>query len=209
MRLAPRSITERALLTGPLEPTNEGRAISRIAGLKPCQPYRSKFGCDFVSVIPRICVGRPTISTSSRAMSSRHCSPGSSRAGRSRSNDTPSKSVAAAVRAASSRVGMTWPMPRYFLLETWSDAEFVNHRRRGRHHNCRARPHHSERGGLHRSFPVRYQQSPRSSRKVARFSKTATARPAAGVGLEAGIRHTPRWYRNVHLRATEPRFRHT
>jgi len=51
-RLAPQPIVEDALLTGPLEPTNEWYAIAKIAGLKLCEAYRRQHGCDFVSVMP-------------------------------------------------------------------------------------------------------------------------------------------------------------
>ena len=51
-RLAPQPIPEDALLTGPLEPTNEWYAIAKIAGLKLCQAYRRQYGCDFISAMP-------------------------------------------------------------------------------------------------------------------------------------------------------------
>jgi len=51
-RLASQPMSESALLTGPLEPTNEWYAIAKIAGLKLCQAYRRQHGCDFVSVMP-------------------------------------------------------------------------------------------------------------------------------------------------------------
>ena len=51
-RNAPQPIEESALLTGPLEPTNEGYALAKIAGIKLCQFYREQFGCNFVSVMP-------------------------------------------------------------------------------------------------------------------------------------------------------------
>jgi GDP-L-fucose synthase len=51
-KLAPQPIFEDALLTGPLEPTNEWYAIAKIAGLKLCQAYRRQHGCDFVSAMP-------------------------------------------------------------------------------------------------------------------------------------------------------------
>ncbi|NOX41213.1 MAG: GDP-L-fucose synthase [Alphaproteobacteria bacterium] len=51
-KLAPQPITEDALLTGPLEPTNEGYAIAKIAGIKLCQSYRHQYGCDFISAMP-------------------------------------------------------------------------------------------------------------------------------------------------------------
>jgi GDP-L-fucose synthase len=40
------------LLTGPLEPTNEGYAVAKIAGIKLCQLYRRQHGCDFIAAMP-------------------------------------------------------------------------------------------------------------------------------------------------------------
>jgi len=51
-RLAPQPMTEDALLTGPLEPTNEWYAVAKIAGIKLCQAYRRQHGCDFISAMP-------------------------------------------------------------------------------------------------------------------------------------------------------------
>lgn len=51
-KLAPQPITEDALLTGPLEPTNEWYAIAKIAGIKLCQSYRQQYGCDYISAMP-------------------------------------------------------------------------------------------------------------------------------------------------------------
>ena len=51
-KAAPQPITEAALLTGPLEPTNEWYAIAKIAGIKLCQSYRRQYGCDFNSAMP-------------------------------------------------------------------------------------------------------------------------------------------------------------
>jgi GDP-L-fucose synthase len=51
-KLAPQPITEDALLTGPLEPTNEWYAVAKIAGIKLCQAYRKQYGCDFNSAMP-------------------------------------------------------------------------------------------------------------------------------------------------------------
>lgn len=51
-RLAPQPIAEEALLTGPLEPTNEWYAIAKIAGIKLCQAYRKQYGCNFISAMP-------------------------------------------------------------------------------------------------------------------------------------------------------------
>lgn len=51
-RGAAQPMKEEALLTGPLEPTNEAYAIAKIAGIKMCQAYRKQYGCDFISAMP-------------------------------------------------------------------------------------------------------------------------------------------------------------
>ena len=51
-KMAPQPIEESALLTGPLEPTNEWYAIAKIAGLKLCQAHRQEYGCDFIAAMP-------------------------------------------------------------------------------------------------------------------------------------------------------------
>ncbi len=51
-RLAPQPIAEAALLSGPLEPTNEAYAVAKIAGVKLCQAYRRQYGCDFFAAMP-------------------------------------------------------------------------------------------------------------------------------------------------------------
>jgi GDP-L-fucose synthase len=51
-RLAPQPMSEDALLTGPLEATNQWYAIAKIAGIKMCQAYRRQYGCDFISAMP-------------------------------------------------------------------------------------------------------------------------------------------------------------
>src|SRR5947207_1776573 len=51
-KLAPQPLQEDALLTGPLEPTNEPYAIAKIAGIKMAEAYRSQYGSDFISVMP-------------------------------------------------------------------------------------------------------------------------------------------------------------
>jgi GDP-L-fucose synthase len=57
-RLAPQPMTEDALLTGPLEPTNEWYAVAKIAAIKLCEAYRKQHGCDFISVMPTNLYGR-------------------------------------------------------------------------------------------------------------------------------------------------------
>ena len=51
-RAAPQPMSEDALLTGPLEPTNQWYAIAKIAGIKLCQAYRRQHGSDFIAAQP-------------------------------------------------------------------------------------------------------------------------------------------------------------
>jgi GDP-L-fucose synthase len=51
-READQPITEEALLTGPLEPTNEWYAIAKIAGIKLCEAHRQQYGRSFISAMP-------------------------------------------------------------------------------------------------------------------------------------------------------------
>jgi len=51
-KMAPQPIAEDALLSGPLEPTNQWYAIAKIAGIKLCQAYRRQYRCDFISAMP-------------------------------------------------------------------------------------------------------------------------------------------------------------
>ncbi|MHB8131381.1 MAG: GDP-L-fucose synthase family protein [Mobilitalea sp.] len=51
-REAPQPMKEEYLLTGQVEPTNEGYAIAKIAGLKLCEMYNRQYGTDYISVMP-------------------------------------------------------------------------------------------------------------------------------------------------------------
>jgi GDP-L-fucose synthase len=51
-KFAPQPIKEDALLTGPLEPTNEWYAVAKIAGIKLCQAYRRQYGRRYISIMP-------------------------------------------------------------------------------------------------------------------------------------------------------------
>lgn len=51
-KLAEQPIKESALLTGPLEATNEAYAIAKISGIKLCTHARQQYGCDFISAMP-------------------------------------------------------------------------------------------------------------------------------------------------------------
>ena len=51
-KLAPQPLRENAVLTGPLEPTNEPYAIAKIAGIKMVEAYRRQYGSDFINVMP-------------------------------------------------------------------------------------------------------------------------------------------------------------
>ena len=110
-RLAPQPIAEDALLTGPLEPTNEWYAIAKIAGLKLCEAYRRQYGCDFISAMPTNLYGpgdnfdllaEPRAAGADRARSTRPLGAAGER----------SRSGAPASRAASSCMSTTSPTPR-------------------------------------------------------------------------------------------------
>lgn len=51
-KMAPQPMPEGALLSGPLEPTNEWYAVAKIAGIKLTQAYRREYSCDFISAMP-------------------------------------------------------------------------------------------------------------------------------------------------------------
>src|SRR5436305_323308 len=51
-KLAAQPLREDAILTGPLEPTNEPYAIAKIAGIKMVEAYRTQYGSDFINVMP-------------------------------------------------------------------------------------------------------------------------------------------------------------
>ena len=51
-KFAPQPIPESALLTGPLEPTNEAYAVAKIAGIKLCQAFAREHGANFISAMP-------------------------------------------------------------------------------------------------------------------------------------------------------------
>jgi len=51
-KVAPQPIQEKSLMTGPLEPSNEGYALAKIAGMRMCAFYRKQYGWDAISVMP-------------------------------------------------------------------------------------------------------------------------------------------------------------
>lgn len=51
-KFAEQPIKEEYLLSGALEPTNEGYALAKIAGIKLCETYRDQYGCNFISAMP-------------------------------------------------------------------------------------------------------------------------------------------------------------
>lgn len=57
-RDAPQPLAEAALLSGPLEPTNEPYAIAKIAAIKLCESYNRQYGTDFRSLMPANLYGR-------------------------------------------------------------------------------------------------------------------------------------------------------
>jgi len=51
-RDCPQPVKEEYLLTGPLEPTNEGYALAKITGVKLCDYYKKQYGANFISCMP-------------------------------------------------------------------------------------------------------------------------------------------------------------
>ena len=51
-KLAPQPIQESALLTGPLEPTNEAYALAKIAAIRLCRHFAQQYGDNFISLMP-------------------------------------------------------------------------------------------------------------------------------------------------------------
>ena len=51
-KYAQQPISETALLTGELEPTNEAYAVAKIAGIQACKAYRKQYGSNFIAVMP-------------------------------------------------------------------------------------------------------------------------------------------------------------
>ena len=51
-RLSPQPMKEEYLLDGKVEPTNEGYAIAKIAGMKMCEMYNRQYGTDYISIMP-------------------------------------------------------------------------------------------------------------------------------------------------------------
>lgn len=57
-KLAPQPMSENALLSGPLEPTNQWYAVAKIAAIKLCEAYRTQHGANFISAMPTNLYGR-------------------------------------------------------------------------------------------------------------------------------------------------------
>jgi GDP-L-fucose synthase len=51
-KFATQPITEEQLMTGPLEPTNDGYALAKIVGVKMCQAYQQQYGFNAISLMP-------------------------------------------------------------------------------------------------------------------------------------------------------------
>jgi len=56
-RLCPQPMREDDLFSGPLEPTNQGYAMAKLAGITLCQAYRQEHGDDFICALPANCFG--------------------------------------------------------------------------------------------------------------------------------------------------------
>ncbi len=133
-----------ALLTGPLEPTNEWYAIAKIAGIKLCQAYRRQYGCDFIAAMPTNLYGP----SDNFDLETSHVLPALMRkAHEAKSAATPDdgRSGAPARRGASSCTSTISPTPASILMKTLRRRRAAQRRlRRGHHHrrtgraDCRA-----------------------------------------------------------------------
>ena len=123
-KFAEQPIVESALLSGPLEPTNEWYAVAKIAGMKLVQAYRRQHGCDFVSAMPTNLYGPGD----NFDLTSSHVMPALIR-----------KAYEARLRGDTEIVVWGTGMPRreflhvedcadacVYLMKTYSDAEHVN-----------------------------------------------------------------------------------
>ena len=72
-REAPQPIPENALLTGPLEYTNEPYALAKIAGIRMCESYNLQYGTNYIAVMPTNLYGPMIILTWNVRMFYRLC----------------------------------------------------------------------------------------------------------------------------------------
>jgi GDP-L-fucose synthase len=172
-RLAPQPITEDALLTGPLEPTNQWYAIAKIAGIKLAQAYRKQFGRNYISAMPTNLYG-PGDNFDLR---SSHVLPALIR-----------KAHEAKQRgdAAITIWGTGAPRREFLHVNDCADALVFLFGRRARQCRLWAGPHHSGAGAQSLRNHRIYRPHPNRSRQAQRCTPQAhERRQAPGHGLDA------------------------
>ena len=192
-KFAPQPIREDALLTGPLEPTNEWYAVAKIAGIKLAQAYRAQKGRDYISAMPTNLYGPGD----NYDLESSHVIPALIR-----------KAVEARDAGADTMTVWGSGTPRrefmhvddladalVFLLNSYSESEHINVGGRRRRHHRRIGADGVRCRRLHRAAGVRHcaarRHAPQADGFVApdRARLAATHRPARGAGGRAeGVR---------------------
>ena len=192
-RLAPQPMPESALLSGPLEPTNEWYAVAKIAGMKLCQAYRRQYGCDFVSVMPTNLYG-PNDNfdlLSSHVLAALIAK------------------IDAAVQTGQESVeiwGTGQPRREFlhvddladaavFLMQTWSDDEWVNIGTGEDVTVAELARLIADAAGFTGRFVFDVAKPDGAPRKVLDVSKLAALGWQSSIALEEGIRRTYAWYR--------------
>lgn len=110
-RDAAQPMRENALLTGPLEETNEPYALAKIAGIKLCESFNRQYGTDYRSVMPTNLYGPGIISTPRTRMSCQLCCGASTRPVLEERMKL--LSGERGVHGGSSFLSMIWPMHRF------------------------------------------------------------------------------------------------
>ena len=191
-KFAAQPISEDALLTGPLEPTNEWYAIAKIAGLKLCQAYRRQYGVEYISAMPTNLYGPGD----NFDLSTSHVAASPDAQGAQGQAALATKPWRSGIGHADARV----PACRRRRRRSGLAAEKLCRRqprqcRLGRrHHHCRTGPHHARRrrrrGGL--TFDAtKPDGTPRKLMDVSRLFATGW-RPR--YSLQSGLEQTYAWF---------------
>ena len=201
---AEQPITEEALLTGPLEPTNEPYAIAKIAGIKLCQAYRHQYGCNFISGMPTNLYGP----NDNFDLESSHVLPALIRKFHDAKLSGDSGRRGVGFRTSPTRVP---PCRRSRRRLSVPDGELQRRRthqhwHRRRPHHRRSRRHRSERGVPRRADRLRHVEAGRHAAKAPR-RRPPRARSAGRRALRCrtGSRSSYNWFlEHQHTREAFP-----